>query len=209
MATAISPPQSGLVLHQVSWRTYESLLEDYADRSSPRFAYDRGTLEIMSPTKQHEEFNRILAFLVETACGDLGLDVQSLGSTTFRREDLERGFEPDSCFYFASASLVRSKEKLDLTVDPPPELVIEIDITSSSLDKDAIYAGLGVTEVWRYDGRTLHIGRLESGEYVEVENSGVLPALSADALSRYVTLSKTMTRPELLRSFREFLRSLK
>ncbi len=146
MATVMSTPDTSVVLHDVSWRTYESLLKDFVDRSSPRLTFDRGTLEIMSPTKQHEEFNRILALLVDTASDELGLDVQSLGSTTFRREDLDRGFEPDSCFYFAEAGRVRRKKKVDLSFDPPPELVIEVDITSSSLPKDSIYATLGVPE---------------------------------------------------------------
>ena len=203
----MSPPDTSVALHDISWRTYESLLEDFVDRSSPRLTYDRGTLEIMSPTKQHEEFNRILALLVDTASDEMALDVQSLGSTTFRREDLDRGFEPDSCFYFAEAGGVRRKEKVDLSVDPPPELVIEIDITSSSLRKDSIYATLGVPEVWRYDGHTLRIGLLDGGNYVESKESAVIPILTADALSQFVQLSRTATRPELLRTFREWIRS--
>ncbi len=161
----------------------------------------------MSPTKQHEEFNRILALLVDTASDELGLDVQSLGSTTFRREDLDRGFEPDSCFYFAEAERVRRKKTVDLSVDPPPELVIEVDITSSSLPKDSIYANLGVPEVWRYDGEALRIGLLDGANYVESEKSAVIPILTAEALSQFVELSGTATRPELLRTFREWIRS--
>ena len=207
MATVMSTPDTSVVLHDVSWRTYESLLKDFVDRSSPRLTFDRGTLEIMSPTKQHEEFNRILALLVDTASDELGLDVQSLGSTTFRREDLDRGFEPDSCFYFAEAGRVRRKKKVDLSFDPPPELVIEVDITSSSLPKDSIYATLGVPEVWRYDGKALRIGLLDGGNYVESKESAVIPILTADALSQFVELSATATRPKLLRTFREWIRS--
>ncbi|MGH9324533.1 MAG: Uma2 family endonuclease [Vicinamibacteria bacterium] len=207
MAAVASPAETNAVLHHVSWRTYESLLEDFADRGSPRLTYDRGTLEIMSPTKRHEELNRILALLVDTACEELGLDVQSLGSMTFRRKDLDRGFEPDSCFYFAKADLVRGKERVDLTVDPPPELVIEIDITTSSVPKDEIYASLGVLEVWRYDGNTLGIGLLQGKSYVESEASAAIPLLTADALFQFVEMSKTATRPQLLRAFRDRLRA--
>ena len=207
MATVMSPPGGDVVLYDVSWRTYESLLNDFVDRSSPRLSYAQGTLAIKSPTKQHEEFNRVLALLVDTASDELGLDVQSLGSTTFRREDLGRGFEPDSCFYFAKAAHVRGKDKVDLSIDPPPELVIEIDITSSSLPKDTIYATLGVPEVWRYDGNVLRIGLLVDGNYVESKESAVISLLTADALSRFVQLSGTATRPELLRTFREWIRS--
>ncbi len=207
MAVVVGSAETNVVLHYVSWRTYESLLEDFADRGSPRLTYDRGTLEIMSPTKRHEKLNRILALLVDTACEELGMDVESLGSTTFRRKELDRGFEPDSCFYFAKADLVRSKERVDLSVDPPPELVIEIDITTSSVLKDEIYANLGVPEVWRYDGNALHIRVLEGKGYVESKESAVIPILTTDALSRFVEMSKTATRPELLRAFRDWLGS--
>jgi Uma2 family endonuclease len=207
MAAVASPAETNVVLHQVSWRTYESLLEDFADRGSPRLTYDQGTLEIMSPTKRHEELNRILALLVDTACEELGLDVQNLGSTTFRRKDLDRGFEPDSCFYFARADLVRGKERVDLSVDPRPELVIEIDITTSSVPKNEIYASLGVLEVWRYDGNALGIGLLLGNRYEESKTSAVIPLLTADALFQFVEMSKTATRPKLLGAFRDWLGS--
>ena len=132
MATVLSPPEQSVVIANVSWRTYVNLLEDLAESSTPRLTFDRRTLEIMSPTKKHERLNRVLAQLVEVLTDELGLDMENLGSTTFKREDLERGFEPDSCFYFEQAELVRSKEELDLSVDPSPELVIKIDVTSTS-----------------------------------------------------------------------------
>ena len=114
MSTVSTPPEQSVVLHDVSWQTYAHLLEDLADNSTPRLTYDRGTLEIMSPTAQREELNRTLALLVEILALELGLDIRSLGSTTFRQEDLERGFEPDSCFYVQNAQAVRGKSRLDL-----------------------------------------------------------------------------------------------
>src|SRR5207247_2926721 len=130
------------VLHGVSWKTYECFLADFENRSAPRFTYDRGTLEIMSPREEHERSNRTLALLVEVVTEERGLEIDSLGSTTFKREDVGRGFEPDSCFYVQNAERVRGKERIDLAIDPPPDLVIEIDITHPSMDNLPIYAPL-------------------------------------------------------------------
>jgi len=205
MAT-LSPPDQSVVITSVSWRTYVNLLEDLAESSMPHLTFDRGTLEIMSPTKKHERLNRVLSQLVEVLTDELGIDMENLGSTTFKREDLERGFEPDSCFYFEQAELVRSKEDLDLSVDPSPELVIAIDVTSASIHKDPIYAQLGVREVWRYDGNELRIGKLVGKGYVASETSGALPLLTATVLSQFLERSRTATRPELVKSFRQWIR---
>lgn len=206
MATVVSPPEQSIVIANVSWRTYVNLLEDLAESSTPRLTFDRRTLEIMSPTKKHERLNRVLAQLVEVLTDELGIDMENLGSTTFKREDLERGFEPDSCFYFEQAQLVRSKDELDLSVDPSPELVIEIDVTSTSIHKDPIYAQLGVREVWRYDGNELRIGKLVGEGYVASETSEALPLVTATVLSQFLERSRTATRPELVKSFRQWIR---
>ena len=202
----MSPPEQSVVIANVSWRTYVNLLEDLAESSSPRLTFDRRTLEIMSPTRKHERLNRVLAQLVEVLTDELGIDMENLGSTTFKREDLERGFEPDSCFYFEQAALVRSKEELDLSVDPSPELVIEIDVTSTSIHKDPIYAQLGIREVWRYDGNALRIGKLVGEGYVASETSKALPLVTATVLSQFLESSRTATRPELVKSFRQWIR---
>lgn len=207
MATVWSPPEQSVVIANVSWRTYVNLVEDLAESSTPRLTFDRRTLEIMSPTKKHERLNRVLAQLVEVLTDELGLDMENLGSTTFKREDLERGFEPDSCFYFEQAELVRSKEELDLSVDPSPELVIEIDVTSTSIHKDPIYAQLGVREVWRYDGDELRIGKLVGEAYVASETSEALPLVTATVLSQFLERSRTVRRPEFVKSFRQWIRN--
>jgi Uma2 family endonuclease len=207
MATVVSPPEQSVVIANVSWRTYVNLVEDLAESSTPRLTFDRSTLEIMSRTKKHERLNRVLAQLVEVLTDELGLDMENLGSTTFKREDLERGFEPDSCFYFEQAELVRSTEELDLSVDPSPELVIEIDVTSTSIHKDPIYAQLGVREVWRYDGDELRIGKLVGEAYVASETSEALPLVTATVLSQFLERSRTVKRPELVKSFRQWIRN--
>ena len=195
-----------VVLHGVSWGTYEALLADHTDRSAPRFAYDQGELEILSPSPEHEKLNRRIAQLVLAVVEEFGIEAEDLGSTTFRREDLERGFEPDSCFYVQSEERIRGKDRIDLDADPPPDLVIEIDITSPSLDKHPIYARLGVPEVWRYDGGRMAILRLERTGYVEVVESTVLPPLTGTVLSRFVEKGRSMRRTAWLREVREWAR---
>lgn len=195
-----------IILSDVSWETYERLLEDHRDRRVPRFTYSRGELEIMSPSPEHEVAGHTLSLLVEILAEELYIDVYGLGSTTFNREDLERGFEPDSCFYIQNEEQVRGKNRIDLSFDPPPELVIEIDITSPSINKLPIYAGLGVTEVWRYDGGRLEILKLEDDGYVEVSESTALPSLTSAVLSGLVERSKSLRRTVWLREVREAAR---
>ena len=131
---------------------------------------------------------------------------EDLGSTTFRREDLERGFEPDSCFYIQNEEQVRGKDRIDLAVDPPPDLVIEIDIISPSFSKLPIYAQIGVPEVWRYDGTRAAIFLLEEGEYVEAGESVALPSLTSDVLTHFVEESTSLGSTDWLRRVREWAR---
>jgi Uma2 family endonuclease len=133
-----------VVLPNVSWETYERLLEDLSDCSVPHLTYDRGELEIMSPTQEHEELNRTINSIVETIAVELELRIRVLGSSTFKRKDLKQGFEPDSCFYIKSAERIRGKKRLDLSVDQPPDLVVAIDISSSSVPRMPIFANFGV-----------------------------------------------------------------
>ena len=160
MAEALkSPPEGRVTLRNVSWETYERLLEEDPGRSAPRFFYDRGVLEIVSPSFEHEQIAGVTASLVSGLAVELEIDVVGAGSTTFNREDLLRDFEPDASFYFSeNASRVRGKRRIDLDAgDPPPDLIVEVDITSPSASKLPIYARLGVAGVWRHDGARLAI----------------------------------------------------
>lgn len=206
METAKRPAEQRVLLNNVSWETYEHLLADHLDSSAPRFAYDRGMLEIMSPNPEHEKINRRIAQLVLAIADEIDIEAEDLGSTTFTREDLERGFEPDSCFYIQNEERVRGKTKLDLTVDPPPDLVMEVDITSPSLNKFPIYAQLGVPEVWRYDGEKFLIFELEGSGYVECPESLALRSLTNDVLSRFAREILTLERKAWLRKVREWAR---
>jgi Uma2 family endonuclease len=207
MATVLSPPEQRIILRNIGWETYERLLADNADSNNPRFTYDRGVLEIMSPSAEHEELSHVLTLLVNVVAEELDIDVRGFGSTTFRREDLARGFEPDSCFYIQSVERISGRTRLDLTIDPPPDLVIEIDLTSPSLDKFPIYAQVGVQEIWRYDGTELRIYHLEHAAHVEREVSATLPGLTRRILTQFVADSKSLKRPAWLRRVRTWVRT--
>src|SRR5918998_2616547 len=206
METVESRAEQRVLLRNISWETYERLLADHENNSAPRFTYDRGELEIMSPSPEHERVNRRLAQLVLAVAEELNVEAEDLGSTTFRREDLERGFEPDSCFYIQNEEQVRGKDRIDLAVDPPPDLVIEIDITSPSFSKLPIYAQIGVPEVWRYDGARMTILALEGSDYVETSESIVLPPVTSNVLTELVEKSKTTRRTVWLKEVREWSR---
>lgn len=206
-----SPPSETVqhvILRGVSWETYERLLAEHEESSGTHFAYDRGRLEIMVLSAKPEAIKHTLALLVEILAEELAVDVYGLGSTTFRREDLERGFEPDACFYIQQEALVRSKEEIDLAVDPPPDLVIEVDLTSLSLNKFPIFAALGVPEVWRYDNAQVTIFRLEAGKYFERPESDALAKVTSEALTDFVTTSKALKRTVWLRRVREWARGV-
>ncbi len=196
-----------VLLRNVSWETYESLLADHENSSAPRFTYDRGMLEIMSPSPEHEMMNRRIAYFITAIMEEMEIEAEDFGSTTFRREDLERGFEPDTCFYMEeNAERVRGKKRLDLSIDPPPDLVLEIDVTSPSLNKFPIYARLGVPEVWRYDGKKLEISLLEGEGYKVAPESAVLPGFTGETLSKLIEEGKSMKRLEWIKKIREAAR---
>jgi Uma2 family endonuclease len=202
MATVLSPPEQRIVLDHIPWETYESILVAQRGRSVPRFTYDRGQLEIMSPSAEHERLKETVTLLINIVAEEMGINAEGFGSTTFRREDLARGFEPDACFYIASLGRVKGKTTLDLRLDPPPDLVIEIDITSPSLDKFSIFAQIGVPEVWRYDGSAMQIFQLENDEYVKHTESTALPSLTGEMIGRFLDASRILERLAWVRHVR-------
>src|SRR4029453_4930950 len=157
MSTVLSPPEARVILHNISWSLYEQLLAEHEDKSRPRFVYDRGELEITVPSYEHEELNRLLDNCIAIIAMEWDIEYCDAGFNPFKRGDLKRGFEPDSCFYVQHAEQITGKKRLDLTIDPPPDLVLEVDITHSSLDKLSILAVVGVPEVWRYDGERVRM----------------------------------------------------
>ncbi len=208
MATAQVVQEQRIVLSHVRWETYECLLADHENSSVPRFTYDRGALEIMSPLPKHERYNRLIELLLSTSAVELGLEVYSLGSTTFRRADLDRGFEADSCFYIQNEAVVRGKDRIDGRADPPPDLVVEIEITHPSIPKLPIYAQFSVPEVWRYDGELLEILVLEGPEYIASTYSRAVPAITAQAVTGLLAEGDGLGNSAWLRRVRAWARDL-
>jgi Uma2 family endonuclease len=203
-------PQTGaeerIVLSGVSWGTYERLVGEL-DSSGIRLAYDRGFLEIMCPSKLHERYSRALGRMIEILTEELDLEISSGGSTTCRSELLGRGLEPDECYWLSHAAVVEDKEDLDLNVDPPPDLAVEVDLTTDSLGKRPICASLGVPEVWRCDGESLTVMRLEpDGKYAVVETSPSFPQVPVSKLTRFVKRRSEVRERQWVKEFRRWVR---
>lgn len=157
IATATTAPIRGgkFVLGNVPWSQYSRLLREFAEQRRIRLTYDQGELEIMSPSHEHDRVSRFLGSIVEHLALELGMPYGRGGSTTLRLRSKQRGIEADDCFWLESAPRLQLGRSLDLRVNPPPDLAIEVDVTNSSMDRLAIYADLGVPEIWRYEDDTL------------------------------------------------------
>jgi len=204
----ITLPHAGesSVLDGVSWAEFLTILDDLEGRSRSRVAYDRGRLELVSPSKPHERIGRLLGRFVEVLTEELGIDAESIKATTLLRADLRRGAEADECFYIANEPLVRQFDDLDLARDPPPDLTIEVDITRRSVNRLTIYHALGIPEVWRYQNGKLEFLVLGDDEYVRATTSRAFRGLRPDELLRLVELLHEHSDTELARRFRAWVR---
>jgi Uma2 family endonuclease len=192
-----NPPQpiatsTSVLLQGISWETYQSLVQELESQPSKRLTYDNGLLEIFMPLPLHEKNKKYLARLVEIITMTLGIEICSLGSCTWNRPDLAKGLEPDECYYIQNEAVIGGKTTIDLEIDPPPDLAIEIDITSLSLPRLPIYAALGVPEVWRFDGEKMVLLALINGKYEEIPVSIALPIVTAEILQDWLSQVKTM-----------------
>lgn len=166
-----APLEQRVLLRNVSWETYERLVEEI-DNPGTRLRYDVGLLEIMSPRERHERFNELLGRLVQVLTEELDMTCRSTGSTTWRRKAKKKCLEADQSYYLTSASRVRGKREVDLAIDPPPDLAIDVENTASAVDQLGIYAALGIPEVWRFDGEQLTIHSLRAnGQHSEQSQS--------------------------------------
>jgi len=139
----------------------------------------------------------------------LAIPISSAGSTTLKAEWEERGLEADESYYIANESRVRGRDEIDLRVDPPPDLAIEVDISSSSLDQLSIYADLGVPEVWLYDGSLLKVHQLQSdGKYVQQARSPAFPFLPLEEIERFLARRNDTDETTWIRSFRAWVKTL-
>lgn len=196
------------VFYGAKWAAYDKILEIVGSHRI-RVSYDRGKLELMSPLQVHEVYKTLFGRLFDALMTELDIPMKALGSTTFRREDVEGGLEPDQCYYFASAARVRSWWTLDLAIDPPPDLAIEIEITNSATDRMHIYAGLRIPEVWRFNGEHLIVHRLRrDGGYRVAPRSVELPFVPLDEIPPLFQRSMEIQEDRaLLRGLREWVRT--
>lgn len=199
------PPGQRLLLRDVSWQEFEAILDEMGENRASRVAYSGGILEIMSPLPEHEKPKVILGDLVKILLDELGMDWEPYGSTTLRQQERAAGIEPDDCFYIQNAARMIGIRRLDLTVDPPPDLAIEIDVTSRT-QLDA-YEALQVPEIWRYEGGKLTISVLQDGVYVDSAVSPTFPTVSiAEVIPQFMSQGLTAGVSSTLRSFRQWLR---
>ncbi len=201
------PPGQRVLLQNVTWQELETILEELGEHRAARIAYERGMLEIMTPLPEHEFGKEIIGDLVKALLEELDTEFISLGSTTFKNQTMAQGIEPDQCFYIQNERKIRGKKRLDLTIDPPPDLALEIDITSRTHPN--IYQALQVPELWRFDQGKLQINLLQDGVYVESTGSQNFPNLPlVDVIPQYLEQSKTAGRNATLRAFRQWVKEV-
>ena len=195
-------------LQSVKWSTYLALADESEDRRK-RMTFYEGTLEIMSPSKLHENAANLIGRLVEAFTEELEIEVCSVKSTTFRRTDLECGFEADESYYVGDVSNLLGKDDIDLSIDRPPDLVIEVDISRSSMTKFALLGEMGIPELWIYDGQQLRMYRhRQKHEYEEATQSSILPPLTASHLNRFLDMREAQGETQIVRMFRQWVREL-
>ncbi|MEK0189782.1 Uma2 family endonuclease [Microcoleus anatoxicus] len=201
-------PENRVVLKGVSWSTFKALLADVGDDRAWRIAYDRGVLEIRMPYLEHEVPKGLIESLIEATADELEIEVMKAGSLTLEREDLTRAVEPDSCFYIQNEASVRGKRDIKLPEDLPPDLVIESDYTNSSVNKDAIYAALGVPELWRYRRQSLQVYQLVEGKYQKCDRSLAFPFLPVAEIPGFIEQSRTIGQRSAVRLFRQRIKEI-
>ena len=203
----IVPPGNTVLLKNISWQMFEKVLNDLGEGYAARIAYDKGTLEIKMPLPKHERAKAIIGDLVKVLLEELNIDCECFASSTFKREDMQSGVEPDDCFYIQNEPAMRGKTEIDLTVDPPPDLALEIDNTSDSRLRFNSYEALGVPQLWRYNGQVLQIYLLQDGKYIESAISPIFLELPIiEIIPQYLEQSKTIGRSATIKAFRTWVR---
>ncbi len=192
------------VLHDIDWQQFEAILEDLGENRASRIAYFDGVLEIQMPLPEHEADKELIGDLIKMLFAYLLMDYECYGSTTFKRQSMPAGIEPDNCFYVQNHRLMIGKTRLDLAVDPAPDLAIEVDLTSRTAR--SAYVALGVPEIWQYADRQLRIFRLQDGDYVESLDSSIFPQCQVTAaINRCLEICRTEGRGAALRGFQAWM----
>jgi Uma2 family endonuclease len=185
----LNPPlaigERRVIFHHLNWQEYQQILQAIGESRSAHLTYDRGTLEITMPLEEHEFYRELIGLFIRILVVEMGLKIKTMGSTTLDREDLDRGAEPDNAYYIQNQPQVAGK-KVNLQQDPPPDLVVEVDITHTDIDKPALYASLGVSEFWRFNGQLWRIYQLQGEQYQEVESSPTFPLVPKTKLYEFL-----------------------
>lgn len=193
------PTVERVFLPDVSWETYQQLVKDLMGKRAIRLTYDGEDLEIMVVSYKHGNYSRYLELTIAELADFYEIDFVPAGDTTFRLEKEQKGFEGDGSFYFKNAGLVRGKDEIDLSIDPPPELVVEVDITHGSLSKFPILAVVGIEEIWRFDGDEVIFYRLENNDYKQVAESVCLPNVKSETVTELLFAAQELKRSEWLK----------
>ena len=199
------PPGHQALIKNVSWSELEQILEELGETRSSRISYSNGNLEIMTPLPEHEYSKVLISDFVRIILEELEQEYWNLGSTTFKREEMAQAVEADECFYIQNEAIVRGEKRIDLNRMPPPDLVIEIDITNRTRFNN--YQLLGVPELWRYDGTNLEINRLQSGIYILSDESLQFPQLAIkEVIPQYLEASRSEGKLTIMKQFRRWVR---
>lgn len=190
MVAITTSAENRVLLQNISWQTFKTMLVEMGSERNSRFAYDNGTIEIMTPQMPHENSNRLIEVFVGVLCEELGWEIKRAGSLTLTRDDLEKGVEPDSSYYIQNEALVRDQENIDIATDPPPDLVLEVEYSRSAIDKLKLYAAIAVPEFWRYNGSVLRVYTLAGGQYLEVETSPTFAPVSVKEIPGFIQEAK-------------------
>lgn len=206
--TEVSPNiliEQSVILHGVSWQIYEQLMKEHENRSVPRFTYQNGELEIFMPSEKNEKLTRFFEIFVSAVIEELDSDAESLGSTTFKLESMQNGVEPDCCFYIQNVEKVKGIGKINLEIHPPPDLIVEVDITSPSINRFPIYADFRVKEIWQYRKHEVKIFVLSGKKYLEKTESLALPKVTGEVLTKFITESETEKRSVWVKNIRNWI----
>lgn len=205
-----APSEYRTVLPKINWQKYEELLAEMAGDRTARFTFDRGRLEMMNPLEEHERCHKLIESLLLVITDELDQPITSYKAPTLKREDWQIGTEPDSAYYLQNCDRMDGKRTIDLASDPPPDLILEVELSRSSFNKFAIYAQLGIPEVWRYiskPGETflkgkLFIHYLVGDRYVEEDHGLAFPFLPAGRILQFIDQSDVEGLPKALRDLR-------
>jgi Uma2 family endonuclease len=198
-------PGQRIQLQEVNWREFEAILNELGDKRACRLAYSDGVLEIRMPLPEHEKAKVLIGDMVKILLEELDLDNECFGSSTFKRQEMLKAIEPDDCFYIENFARMIGKDRLDLTIDPPPDLAIEVDITSKT-GLDA-YQSLGVPELWRFENGRLQISLLKDGRYQAADSSPHFPNFPIiEGISEFLKRSQSEGRSQALKAFRQWVR---